>query len=376
MPWDSSPSDPEQLRLMKEAGLNISGFCSLADLDRVQAAGLTCFVQEGRASGYDWAKLPAQEEMRSKIRDLARETGHHPAVLGFFLRDEPPAPLMPGLGRVADILREVVPDTWPYVNLFASFASPAQLGTDDYESYVLKLVQAVHPPFISYDNYSLVEGEMRDFFYTNIEIVRRVSLEAKIPFWNCILANAHWNLMEPSDATFNIQVYSTLAYGGRGIEYFTYFTCRHENCRMAAIDQFGYRTPTWDMMRRINYQIHALAPTLIHLRSTGVYHSPDVPAGCRPLSDSSLVKEVEMFTPSIRPMIPPRFLVGEFADPQGRPYLMIVNKDLRHSFFYHPVLKKEVHEIFRISSYSGQEESLPQGYDWIAPGAGVLLRVE
>ena len=42
--------------------------------------------------------------------------------------------------------------------------------------------------------------------------------------WNCILANAHFNYMEPSDATFNLQMYSTLAYGGRGIQYFTYFT--------------------------------------------------------------------------------------------------------------------------------------------------------
>jgi len=376
MAWDASPSDPEQLRLMKEAGLNVSGFCSLADLDRVRAAGLTCFLEDTRAKGYDWEKLPPEEDVRSIARELARQIGRHPAVLGFFLRDEPSASLMPGLGRVAAILREALPDTWPYVNLFPTYASATQLGVPDYETYVRRLVDTVHPPFISYDNYSLVEGKMRDFFFTNLEIVRRVALETKIPFWNCILANAHWNLMEPSDATFNIQVYSTLAYGGRGIEYYTYFTRPHENYRMGAIDQFGYRTPTWDMLRRINYQIHALAPTLVHLRSTGVYHSPDVPAGCRPLSDSSLVKDVEMLTPSIRPMIRPRFLVGEFEDPQGRPYLMIVNKDLRHSFLYHPVLKKEAHKIFRISPYSGREQFLPQGYDWVAPGAGVLLRVD
>jgi len=376
MAWDSAPSDPEQLHSMKEAGLNIAGFCSVSDLDRVQAAQLSCFVEDARVSGYDWENLPAENEIRSKMRDLAQLVERHTTVVGFFLRDEPRAPAMPGLGRVANMLREVVPDTWPYVNLLAAYASPARLGAADYESYVRKLVEAVHPPFISYDNYSLVEGEMRDFFCTNLEIVRRVSLEAKISFWNCVLANAHWNVMEPSDATFNIQVYSTLAYGGRGIEYFTYFTPRQENYRMAAIDPFGYRTPTWDMMRRVNYQIHALAPALIRLRSTGVYHSPEVPTGCRPLADSPLVKDVEMLTPSIVPMIRPRFLVGEFEDPQGRPYLMIVNKDLRYSFLYHPVFKKEVRKTFRISPYSGQEESLPQGYDWIAPGAGALLRVE
>ena len=33
MAWGSSPSDPEQLAGMKEAGLNVSGFCRPEDLD-------------------------------------------------------------------------------------------------------------------------------------------------------------------------------------------------------------------------------------------------------------------------------------------------------------------------------------------------------
>ena len=117
-----------------------------------------------------------------------------------------------------------------------------------------------------------------------------LGIETATPFWNCILANAHFNYMEPSDATFNLQVYSTMAYGGRGIQYFTYFAPEIGNYRLAAIDQFGNRTSTWDMLRRINNQIHALAPTLIRLRSTGVYHYPDVPEQAKPLSQSELIE--------------------------------------------------------------------------------------
>src|SRR5215470_18107779 len=100
--------------------------------------------------------------------------------------------------------------------------------------------------------------------------------------------------MEPSDATFNLQVYSTMAYGGRGIQYFTYFAPEIGNYRLAAVDQFGNRTATWDMLRRINNQIYALAPTVIRLHSTGVYHYPDVPEQSHPLSRSRLVEAVEM----------------------------------------------------------------------------------
>ena len=376
MAWGSSPSDPEQLRLMKEAGLNISGFCHASDLDRVRDAGLTCFVSDPRANGYDWAKLPAEEEIRAKAADLARQVGSHPAALGFYLIDEPHGSLMPGLGRVAAILRQAMPDKWPYVNLFPYRVSLDRLGTPSYDAYVKMLVDTIRQPFLSYDNYSLVNGEMLDYFYINLEIIRRLGLETKTPFWNCILANAHFNYMEPSDATFHLQVSSTLAYGGRGIQYFTYFTPEVGNYRLGAVDQFGNRTPTWDMLRRINNEIHALAPTMIHLRSTGVYHYPDVPEQGRPLTESRLVRSVEMVQRLVRNPAGARFLAGEFEDEQGRPYLMLVNKDLAHSFRFRIQLKQESRKLLRISPYSGREEPFEGEMDWLAPGAGVLFRVE
>ena len=104
MAWGDSPSDPDQLRGMKEAGLNISGFCRAEDLDRVKEAGLTCFVNDPKLSGYAPDHLPPVATMRSDIAALKKEIGNNPAALGFFLRDEPPASLMPGLGEVANLL--------------------------------------------------------------------------------------------------------------------------------------------------------------------------------------------------------------------------------------------------------------------------------
>src|SRR5690349_15900110 len=64
MAWGDSPSDVDQLRGMKEAGLNISGFCRAEDLDRVKAAGLTCFVNDPKLSGYAPEQLPPVAIMR------------------------------------------------------------------------------------------------------------------------------------------------------------------------------------------------------------------------------------------------------------------------------------------------------------------------
>jgi hypothetical protein len=376
MAWGSAPSAPDQLKSMYEAGLNTAGFCRPEDTTKVNQAGLSCFVSDRRINGYDWTKMPSDSEIRKNLAEAVKAVGDNPAVIGFYLRDEPHASLMPAMGRVSKMMKELAPGLWPYVNLFPYRVAKDRLGTPDYDTYVRMLVDAIGQPFLSYDNYSLVAGEMLEPFYNNLEMVRRISLETGTTFWNCILANSHFNYMEPSDATFNLQVYATLAYGGRGIQYFTYYTPHNGNYRLGAVDQFGNKTATWDAMRRINLQIHALAPEMVKLRSTGVYHFPDVPEYAKPLSQSTLVRRVTMSQRLVRQPVQGRFLIGEFQDAQARPYLMIVNKDLHNSFQFAIELKQEGRKLVRVCNYSGREEEFGREMDWLAPGAGLLFRIE
>ena len=138
----------------------------------------------------------------------------------------------------------------------------------------------------------------------------------------------------------------------------------------------GSVTRSWDMLRRVNNEIHALAPTLKKLKSTGVFHFPDVPPECRPLNESQRVRSVEMSQRNVVPPVQGRFLIGEFIDPQGQVYLMLVNKDLNNSFRYQIELKEPNRKLIHVSPYSGQEESFGREMDWVAPGAGHLFRVE
>ncbi len=375
MAWGGAPADAAQLRLMKEAGLNAAGFCKAEDAGAVRDAGLSCFVNDKRINGYDWAKLPPEAEIRRNAAEVLRLVEGNDAVLGFNMRDEPHSSLMPAMGRVTAILKQLAPGKWPYVNLFPYFVPKQRIGAD-YETYAKMLVHEIGQPFLSYDNYSLVGGEMLDSFFNNLDIMRKISLEVNTPFWNCVLANAHFNYMEPSDATLHLQAYATLAYGGRGIQYFTYFTPRIGNYRLAAIDQFGNKTATWEALRRINLEIHALAPTMLKLRSTGVYHSPEPPEFGAPLSQSRLVSSVALRQHLVKQQAQARVLVGEFEDGQGRPYFMIVNKDLANSFQFTVHLREQGRKLVRISNYSGQEEAFGGENDWIAPGAGILFRVQ
>jgi hypothetical protein len=375
--WGGSPSDPELLRDMKEAGFTVSGFCRSEDLDKVQAAGLRCFVTDPRISltPEQWSKLPPEEQLRKGIVELVREVGNHPAALGYFLCDEPYySSMMANLGKVAAILRELAPDKLPYVNLCNSYCSQRRFQPVGYEGYVRSLAEVIHQPFISYDCYALVNGEMMDRFYTQLEWIRRIGLETKTPFWNIVLSNSFQMFMEPTDATVHLQAYATMAYGGRGIVWFTYMG--YPDMRLSAIDTFGHKTPTWGMLQRINSEVQMLAPTLLKLRSTGVYHYPDVPERGKPLAESKLVKTVELTQDWYRPPTTVgRILIGELEDSEGRPYLMVVNKDLKNPYHFHLELKQPERKIYAISSFTGQED--PSGPDdWLPPGSGKLLRVE
>lgn len=375
MAWDQSPSDPHQLDLMRQAGLNISGFCTPGDLDQVQAAKMTCFVSDARANGYDWAEMPDKKTLQKNIDALVAEVRSRPAALGFFLYDEPQAQMMPGLGEVAEMLRNAMPGAWSYINLLPNYGTAERMGAPEYDAYVQKFMDEVRPPLLSYDNYSLFNGEMLGRFFTNLATVRSAAQKAGIPFWNVILSNSHFNYMEPSDATLSLQAYSTIAYGGRGIEYFTYFSPKVGNFRLAAVDQFGHRTATWYMMRRLNNQIRELAPWLIKLHSTGVYHSAPLPEGAEPVAQSSLIKQVRATTFE-SPPVPPEYLIGEFRDDEGHPFLVIVNKSLKYSMRYAIDLKENGQRLVLVSPYTGQLVSFAGEMNWLAPGQGALLEIK
>jgi len=109
----------------------------------------------------------------------------------------------------------------------------------------------IRQPFLSYDNYSLVKGEMLDYFYTNLEVVRRLSWK-RVPLLERVLSNAHFNYMENTDA--NVSPAGLRHHGPRrrGIQYFSYFTGPTETTGSARSIQFGNKTRSWDMIRYVN----------------------------------------------------------------------------------------------------------------------------
>jgi hypothetical protein len=189
-----------------------------------------------------------------------------------------------------------------------------------------------------------------------------VALRHDLPFWNIVLGNAHFHYAEPTEAGLRFQLYTTLAYGSRGISYFTYFTPTIGNYRLAAIDQFGNKTRTWDMLRNVNLQLHQLGKVYVTLKSVHVFHHPEVPEKCSGMPTSRLGITVSG----------DNLLVGEFEAPDGQPFAMVVNKSLRNSTFFQMKFSTPG-QICHVNVYTGKTEPWCGEHQWLAPGQGMLL---
>ncbi len=307
MAWGQAPPDARLLKGMADCGFNLAGFAAPADLDAVHRAGLQAIVSAEATSGYDFSQTLDPLDVERRVNAFARRVGRHPALFGFYLQDEPPARHFAGLARVAAALQKAAPGKLPYINLFPDYATAEQLGSENYALYVEEFLHLVHPPFLSFDHYALFEdGTLRPSFFSNLEVIRSAGLKQAIPFWAIILGNCHFTYAEPSDAGLRFQVYSALAYGARGICYFTYFTPDIGNYRLAAIDAHGNKTETWTKLRRLNLEIQALAPVLKNLKSIGVFHTEPLPAGTAGLAASRWLLGVAGGSGA--------FVVGEFVD--------------------------------------------------------------
>jgi hypothetical protein len=364
MAWDNVPNDPAVLAKMRDCGLTVAGFVPPAALDACQAAGLKAIVSDARVSGYDWPTVDPKAA-RAKVTELVAQVRNHPAVYGYYLRDEPPAGFFPGLAAVSSVVKELHPGVWPYINLFPNYADAGQLGTKTYDEYVEKFITDCQPPILSYDHYAILEGGgMRGEYFANLESMRRAAVKHKLPFWQIVLSLGCLSYREPSAADMRFQVYTSLAYGARGLAYFKYFTPGVGNFRNGPIDQFGHETPMWHTMRQVNLQVGKLASTLLKLSSDRVYHFGNLPAGCTGPDDKCLVKAIGG-----------NVLVGDFTHSDGTRYTMIVNKDLDRSIVCAPQFREPVKKLEFVSAYDGGLVAFEGEYTWLAPGQGVLLKI-
>ncbi|WP_219973470.1 hypothetical protein [Rubrobacter xylanophilus] len=273
------------------------------------------------------------EAVRLRLLALLKRYGSHPALAGINLFDEPHRQLFGLLSGARGILQEAGAGLLPYINVWPSYASLHALGTGSYERYLELYLSVVRPPVLSFDHYPLLSGGgiTGDYFY-NWAVIRRFSLRAGIPTWVFIQSVGFEGRAvglaprrTPDGPELLWQVNVALAYGAKGIQYFTYWTPENTPTSpvrfgSALVSRDGRRTPLYGHARDVNSYLKSVGRVLLPLVSESVVHAGErrLPRGA-----SGFRRDGWLHSVAGSPVI-----LGRFRRPGHRNvrYLLVVNR--------------------------------------------------
>src|ERR1035437_8153841 len=311
--WCPPPASDEALAPVAGEGFNLT-WTPVEGLDVAARHGLRAMLTS------DLLKPESLDNdvQRAKLDALIEQVKKHPALEAYFITDEPGAGAFPGLGKLVAYLRERDPRHFAYINLFPTYANEQQLGvsadsaararvgyprnyagvgTDDntvllYREYLKKFVEIVQPDLISYDHYHFLKkddgspADAHQYFLTPA-LIRLAARDANKPFLNIIQADTiekSWRL--PNAAELRWLVFTTMAYGGRGISYFTYWGPKSYN----GLYQDGKPSPLVKEVALLNQEIVKFGPALMKLDSVAAYQTAPLPIGAEAIPASSPVQ--------------------------------------------------------------------------------------
>ena len=335
-----------------------------------------------------------------RIRELYERFGNNPALAGLLLYDEPGRSLFPTLKSAREEVekqmgQQRVGEDLPYVNVWPSHASPQNaLEAESYTDYLEKYMNerqyssAVAPPVLSFDHYPLLADEKTtpDFFY-NHAVIRNFSRRFGVPSWGFVQSmgfdgrNVGLGVRRsPDGAEIFWQINVALAYGVKGIQYFTYWTPEDNAVKFgpALISRDGTRTDRYGYATQANEFLRKVGRVLLPLTSASVTHFGEkrLPRGAKPFKGDAYVKAA-----SGSPVI-----LGSFSDPNVATarYGLVVNRSPNQASRTRLTISGTVKSVERFDDQIGEggfvQQFLagdPPRFLNVSPGAGraVLYRL-
>ncbi|XFA98608.1 beta-galactosidase [Candidatus Izemoplasma sp. B36] len=324
-----------------------------------------------------------EEEDYEYLTDALDRYKDYEAFGGVMVMDEPGVQSFNNLGLLHQSFKTYLPNDAFYINLLPTYATNNQLingaaggnisdDTFTYEEYLQRYVTQVDPKFISYDFYPLVGmeyGDLRDGYFEQMSMVRNIAYQNDIPFWvfiqSCTFSSGH--LRVPNQAEVMWQVSTSLAYGAKGIQYFTYYTPMEGSGSFEGgmVDSSGNINPMYYIVQEANQHIALVDEILMNSSHKGVIVHGDSP------SEVPQEDQLEQFSILVD-IIGDDALIGCF-NYQGRPAYYVVNNsfDLQDA-----IVSLELDETYNYSVYQGPTMNEGNGNNielTIPTGEGVLI---
>ncbi|MBP1992456.1 fibronectin type III domain-containing protein [Paenibacillus eucommiae] len=314
-------------------------------LDLAEARGITIQVSDER-SGFLMNSATNQD-----IDAIASTYKDHPATSGYYIIDEPG---MAALSRAAYVYKRFLyndPDSQSNVNLFPSNGVPGTTYTTYLKTWVNE-VDARNLKYLTMDRYPFVgTGTAIDGnFYLDMRDLRTIGLQTHVKTALYLQSVGLGNdLRRPNANELRWHMYNSLAYGVKGVYWFTWFQPNIPgfDFKPAIIDKTGNKTDLYAPASQLGAEVTALGPTLMGLTSLNVYVNGSVPAGTVAIPPDYFWK----------PSTNDNLLISHFANAQGRNYIMVVNRDHINSKTLSFTLPAKPVTITEVSKETGSEES-------------------
>ena len=369
---NSVPRDKLDLRLLrfKEAGLNTFIWA--------KPSRAMHFFAETRHQGLDWAcwlrKNPPALQKAMEI----------PGNSFVMVNDEPGSvEELIEVAEHAEWVRQTYPETIQFVNL-----SITKIDHD-------KLVEMCKPDVFSFDHYPLQRDGVTHLNYLyDLEWGRQTSMKYKLPYWIYLQSsgrtqsNPWYAYRIPDEADMRFLVYTFLAHGGTGIQFFMYYGQAESMVIDTGVERMSdgdaktqyensITTRAWYAVRDVAPEVQNLGKVLINLRSKGhigylgngelwdhpapqYRHKPSVKMQYGRFQGHEKLREVEVLEGTNRGL-----LVSFFDDQAGEEYFMVVNlmhgTNMSKSDGARPIrlrFTSDVQGIERLNRFSGQVETL------------------
>ena len=275
--WEDIPVDKsaERFPSMKAAGINTylgvyqDKQTVLNVLDIAKDAGVKLIVQ-----------CP---ELLTSPAATAQSLMGHPALYGYFIEDEPEIKDFTKWGEIVSAIRSVDSRHVCYINLYPNWAWGKE---EKYADNVAQYLNSVPVQMLSFDNYPVVSldgapNSLRYDWYHNLEVILAASKSKNIPFWAFARVNSkEWEyegqkILYPIPTTQELraQMFTNLAYGAQGLQYFTYW----------GIETNTGKTRCYERVQAVNKEIMALSDVFLGCNVISVGHTGTLPVGTKAL---------------------------------------------------------------------------------------------
>ncbi len=284
----------EYYALMKECGINfVNGFASYeANTDAIKQSlslaeeqGLKFLVADQKVTACirEYQKSSDAGILEKAMKQI-EEYYQYPAYAGQLLMDEPGRAMFDSLYPFVEAYGRNYPGKQWHVNMFPHYAEGG-IGAP-YEQYVDDWIELARPNYYSYDSYPLLtydennplaRQEISDYYY-NLDLLRSKTRREEIPFWSFIQTvgisgtEGVPDKRTPSREDIRWQVFTNLAFGVKGLQYFCYFTPDKgsESFTPALITTDGQKTERFDYVKELNREIGAYGDKLLNCHAEGV----------------------------------------------------------------------------------------------------------